>query len=161
MKILVAYYSRTGVTKKVAEIIAQRLNAEIEEIRDTVNRSGIKGYLLSGRDATKRILTKLEPSKHNPTDFDLVIIGTPIWSWNLSAPARTYATDHKGSFGKIAFFCTMGGSGDKRACAEMENIVGKKAVSMMGIPTKDAAKNNFSQDLERFLADIETETSPE
>ena len=115
MKILIAYYSRTGTTKKVAEVLGIKLNADIEEIKDTVDRVGAKGYLLSGRDATLRRMTTIEPMQKNPADYDLVIIGTPIWSWNLSVPVRTYLEQHKTEFKNIALFCGMGGSGDKRA----------------------------------------------
>jgi flavodoxin len=40
-KILVVYYSRTGMTKKLANSIANLLFADIEEIVDTKNRSGL------------------------------------------------------------------------------------------------------------------------
>src|SRR3990172_13104609 len=103
-KILVAYYSRTGTTRKVAELIAQKLGAELEEIKDTVDRSGIKGYLLSGRDATLKRLTELYPIAKNPADYDLVLVGTPIWSWNVSAPIRTYVTQQKNNLKSIAYF---------------------------------------------------------
>ena len=37
MKLLVAYYSRTNITKKLAERIAGEINADIEEIIPKVN----------------------------------------------------------------------------------------------------------------------------
>ncbi|MEI6774938.1 MAG: hypothetical protein WCL18_09565 [bacterium] len=40
-KILVLYYSRTGITKKLATFIGDVLDADIEEIVDTKNRSGV------------------------------------------------------------------------------------------------------------------------
>ena len=46
------------------------------------NRAGIIGYLFAGRDAVRKKLTKLKPLKFNPTDYDLVIIGTPIWAYH-------------------------------------------------------------------------------
>jgi flavodoxin len=57
MKILIVYYSRTGRTKKIAEKIQYRLNADIDEISDTKNRAGILGWLSAGRDAGSRRLT--------------------------------------------------------------------------------------------------------
>jgi len=115
MKTLIVYYSRTGATKKLAGFLAEKLGAESEEIKDTVKRAGVTGYLLAGRDASLRRLTKLETIKNNPADFDLVIIGTPIWAFNMSAPIRTYLTEQKDKFKRVAFFCTMGGSGDEKA----------------------------------------------
>ena len=38
MKTLIAYYSRTNVTKGIAETLQKKLNCDIEQIRDTKNR---------------------------------------------------------------------------------------------------------------------------
>ncbi len=150
MKILVTYYSRTGITKKAGEAIAEKLGAEIEEIKDTVDRSGAGGYVISGRDALQKRLTKLEPSEKNLDDFDLVIIGTPIWGWNMSVPARTYVTENKDKLKNVAFFCTMGGSGDKKAFLEMEKIIGKNPKAVLALKTVEVVKNNFLEKVEKF-----------
>lgn len=154
MKTLVVFYSRTGITKKVAEALAQKLGAEIEELKDTVSRNGIRGYFSAGRDATKRILTKIEPVQKNPGDYDLVIMGTPIWSWNMSPAIRTYATENKDKFKQVAFFCTMDGSGDKRAGTELEKIIGKKTLGQMGLKTTEVTSGSFSEILDEFSASI-------
>ena len=154
MKTLVVYYSRTGTTKKLALEIASKLNAETEEIKDTVDRSGMKGYLFAGRDAMQKNLTILQPTVNNPADFDLVIIGTPMWGWNMSAPVRTYVTEKKNNFKNVAFFCTMGGSGDSKAFAEMEEIIDKKPLSTLTLFTRDVVKNNFTEKLEKFIGGI-------
>lgn len=154
MKTLIVYYSRTGNTKKIALEIGQKLNTEIEEIEDTAVRSGMKGYLLAGRDAMQKNLTILKPTTKNPADFDLTIIGTPIWGWNMSVPMRTYITNKKDSFKNVAFFCTMGRSGDDKAFAEMEEIIGKKPVATLSLLTKDVVKNNFAEKLEKFISEV-------
>jgi len=154
MKTLIAYYSRTGTTKKIALEIANKLGAEVEEIKDTADRSGMKGYLISGRDAMQKRLTVLESAVNNPADFDLVIIGTPIWGWNMSAPVRTYITEKKDNFNNVAFFCTMGGSGDEKAFAEMGEIIGKKPLATLTLLDKDVAKNNFTDKVEKFVSKL-------
>ena len=154
MKTLVVFYSRTGTTKKVGEALAIKLNADVEEIKDTVNRGGVKGYLLSGRDAMRKKLTTLEPQSKNAADYELVIIGTPIWGWNMSVPARTYITEHKNDFKNVAFFCTMGGSGDKQAFSEMAEIIGQKPLATLALKTVQVAKNEFAGEMEKFLDSI-------
>jgi len=154
MKILIAYYSRTGTTKKVAVALAEKLGAELEEIKDTTDRSGMKGYLLSGRDAMKRKLTKLEPLKFNASEYDLIIIGTPIWGWNMSVPVRTYITEQKNNFKNVAFFCTMGGSGDKKAFAEMTEIIGKNPESTLALKTVEVVKNDFMEKADKLAIEI-------
>ncbi|MFH1248895.1 MAG: NAD(P)H-dependent oxidoreductase [archaeon] len=86
MKTLVVYYSRTGTTKKVASEIASILKCGIEEIIDLKNRSGPIGWINAGRDGMKKILSDISRIKKNPADYDLVIIGTPIWGGNVSPP---------------------------------------------------------------------------
>lgn len=153
-KILVAYYSRTATTKKVAEILADKLGADIEEIRDTVDRKGVKGYWLSGKDATLRKLTVLEKSEKDLSNYDLVIIGTPIWSWNMSVPVRTYITENKDRFKEVAFFCTMGGSGDERAFGEMAEIIGKKPVATLTLKTIEVVKETAGEKIEEFIKSL-------
>jgi len=150
-RILIVYYSRTQTTKKVAEILAEKLGADIEEIKDTVDRAGVKGYWISGKDATLRKLTVLEKSEKNPSDYDLVIIGTPIWSWNMSVPVRTYVTENKSNFPEVAFFCTMGGSGDERAFKEMSEIVGKEPAGTLALKTVEVVKNLAEEKIEEFV----------
>ncbi len=157
MKTLVIFYSRTGTTKKVGEALAIKLGADMEEIKDTVNRSGAKGYLLSGRDAMRKMLTKLESQNKNASDYDLVVIGTPIWAWSMSTPIRTYITEHKNDFKNVAFFCTMGGSGDEGTFSEMTEIIGKKPISTLALKTIQVVKNEFSQELEMFSDSVKKE----
>ena len=154
MKILVVYYSRTGTTKKVAETIASDLKCDSEEIIDTKNRSGFWGYLKSGRDAMKKRLTILEPIKKTPDSYDLVIIGTPIWAWNVSAPVRTYIVQNADKFKKVAFFCTMGGSGDVKAFKEMESISGKKPIATLGLRQADVKNDTYKEKVSKFIEEI-------
>jgi len=154
MKSLVVFYSRTGTTKKVAEAIAEKIGAEIEEIKDTVDRTGAKGYLISGRDAMKKRLTKLEPFWHDLSDYDLVVIGTPIWGWNMSVPARAFITEQKEKFKNVAFFCTMGGSGGQRAFSGMEEIIGKKPLATLALTTKEVVSGDISGKIDSFIGSL-------
>lgn len=153
MNILVAYYSRTGATKKLAGFLAEKLGAETEEIKDLKNRAGALGYLSAGRDGATRRLTKLEAPRFNPADFDLVVIGTPIWSFNLSAPIRTYLTEHKDEIKQAAFFCTMGGKGDDKAFKEMGEIIGKKPAAVLSLKTKEAVMGDLEKAI-KFCREI-------
>ncbi|MDP3065447.1 MAG: flavodoxin [Methanobacteriaceae archaeon] len=109
MKTLVVFYSRTGNTRRVAEEIQNSLDCDIEEIIDTKKRSGPLGYMKSGRDASSGKLTVLKDITHDPASYDLLIIGTPLWAWHVSTPARTYIHQNHTKFSKVAFFCTAGG----------------------------------------------------
>lgn len=151
MKTLVAFYSRTGTTKKVAEKIAQNLNCDIEQITTPDNRSGITKYIKCGKEGLKRILAKINPTTKNPADYDLVIIGTPNWAGNMSSPIRTYLTENKDKFKKVAFFATMGGEDISKTFIEMEQIVNQKPVLAEAIQTKQVSKGNTDDFVTKFV----------
>lgn len=142
MKPLVAYYSRTGTTRKVAETISALLGGDIQEIRDTTNRSGIIGYMKAGRDVAQKRLTTLETLKNDPAVYDIIVIGTPVWNHTLSTPIRTYISQYKESFKKVAFFCTEGGTKDN-PFQDMESLCGKKPVATLMLQTQEVKADKY------------------
>ncbi|MFA4941814.1 MAG: hypothetical protein WC582_04470 [Patescibacteria group bacterium] len=151
-KILISYFSRTGTTKKVGEIISAKLNCEIEEIFTVKNVSGVLGYLTCGREAGAKKPANIKPTVKNPADYDLVIIGTPIWAWNLSSPVRAYLMNNVDKFKNIACFCTMGGDGAEKAFREIENITGLKSLAGLVILTKEV--KNCEEKIDKFVDEI-------
>ena len=128
---LLVYYSRTGKTKGVAEVLEGRLGCDVEEIRDTRNRLGIIGYLRSGFEASRGKTTRLQPLTKDPADYDLTIIGTPFWT-TVSVPVRTYLGERTGRFRQVAFFATMGGSDPEKAFRAMTRLASREPVATMG-----------------------------
>jgi flavodoxin len=155
MKILTTFYSRSGTTKKIGEQIADELKCDIEEFFDTQKRSGIIGWLKCGYQATRKKLTVLKPIEKNLNDYDLVIIGTPIWNGNVSVPSRTYVIENASKFKSVAFYCTAGGSDGEKAFANMENSCNKKPVAVLGITKKDIKNEMHLEKIKNFIAKIQ------
>jgi menaquinone-dependent protoporphyrinogen IX oxidase len=103
MKYLVAYYSRTGNIKTIGMAIGKALSADIDEIIDKKNRAGIVNWIRAGRDAMAKKLTEIQSEK-NPQDYDVIVIGSPIWAGNPTPALRTYLTTHDLKGKKVAFF---------------------------------------------------------
>ena len=59
-------------------------------------------------------------------------------------------TENKDKLKNVAFFCTMGGSGDKKAFLEMEKIIGKNPKAVLALKTVEVVKNNFLEKVEKF-----------
>lgn len=150
MKKIVVFYSRTGTTRKAGLEIAKQLGCDSEELLDTKERKGMTGYFRSGRDAMKKRLTKLRPMQNDVSRYDLVIIGTPIWAWNVSAPVRTFIEQKGKKLKKTAFFCTMGGSGADRAFKEMDNMLGKKPLATLALTTKEVQQDSHKKKVQEF-----------
>ncbi len=104
MKTLVVYYTRTGNAKFIAETVAAELGADTEEVIDKKKRQGTFGYLSAGRDAMGQKETEIAQTKRTPSDYDLVIIGQPIWAGNPTPAIRTYLNKNNLSGKKVALF---------------------------------------------------------
>ena len=157
MKILVAFYSRSGKTKKVAEAISEILKCDKEEIFDTKNRRGIPGFLSSGSDANFRRLTAIKEIKNNPSLYDLVIIGTPIWSSNISTPIRTYLSLHKDDFKKVAFFCTRLGSDTEKVFVDMRNLSQKTPIALLELTSREVVRDQYMEKVKEFIKNLKEE----
>ena len=153
-KVLVVFYSRSGKTKKVAESVSAELKCGMEEINDTINRKGIFGYIKAGREASRSKSTVIKQIKNNPAQYDLVIIGTPIWASNMSSAIRTYIDQNKNKFKSVAFFTTMMGGGDKKAFSKMEELCGKKPVNIMSLKSGDISKGTYLEKVKAFVSTL-------
>jgi len=154
LKALVVYYSRTGSTAKLARDIAARMGCDIDPIVDTVKRTGIIGWLKSGRGAMRKSLTRLEPPKLDPAQYDLVIVGTPVWATSVSVPVRTYLQENKGKIGRVAFFLTAGGENVGPVLADMEAVCGKKPVATLGVRMQDVKKGRHGEKVASFVTEL-------
>ncbi len=145
MKYLITYYSKTGNTKRVALDLAENLKADVDEIIDLKDRSGIKGWLLSGRDGMKEYLTEIKTCK-DPKDYDVVIVGTPVWGWNSTPAVRTYIDKFKKQFKKVIIFITSGDTKPEKTVASLQKLVDKKIDIFEGWNTKELKDKKIYQE---------------
>jgi len=145
-KILVVYYSRTGNTQKIALELIRKLGADKEDLADLKDRKmGIMAWLISGKDAIRKKMTKIR-YKEDPSKYDLVVIGTPVWAWTIPPAVRTYLSENK--FKKVAFFCTNGGQYGK-TFTEMEKL-SQKPIATLDLLDKKVRESNFKEELNEF-----------
>lgn len=124
MKCLVLYYSFSGNARLIAETVAKELNADLEELKPVkpLNASGA-GYVMWGlRQLVSQNKPPLLPLKHNANAYDLIVIGTPVWSYTVTPPIRTFLEEHRFTSKKIALFCCHGGNYGK-ALDDMRNAL--------------------------------------
>ena len=153
--ILVVYYSRTGSTRKVAEYITKQLGADMEAIIDMKKRSGVGGFVLGGRDALRRKETEISEIKKDPSKYNLVIVGSPIWAGNMPPAIRTYLNKYRANINSVAFFATSGGSSQVKIFEEVKSLLDKELISLMRICTKEIKDDSvFNAKLSSFIESI-------
>jgi flavodoxin len=153
-KCLVAYYSRTGTTRQVAEAVAKELGADLEEIVDRKKRRGPMGFVIGGKDAATKKLTEIDEPRSDPASYALVVIGTPVWAGTMCPAVRTYITRVKDTLPDVAFILTTGGSGVSRTFADMAELCGKEPVAQMGLTAKQVRKEDCSARVKEFVGQV-------
>ncbi len=157
MKTLVVFYSRTGTSWKVAQEIAKSINTDIEELVDIENRKGPLGFIKSLREAIRKKRARLQQTEKDPSAYDLVILGTPVWGSNLSTPVRTYVDDNKKLLKKIALFCTARVESESyvaNCLNDLEELTGQKPVAFLGL-SKNDMKQGFDKKVAGFISVIQ------
>ncbi|XUW90459.1 flavodoxin domain-containing protein [Burkholderia sp. M6-3] len=154
-RILVVYYSRSGVTRTIALTLGQMLDADVEEILDRRGRAGPFGYLRSLVEAINQRPADVVPARRDPSSYELVIVGTPIWSGSLASPVRAYLIANQSGLRHVAFFCSLGARGSESAFAQMRALVGSAPVAQCKITAREAKRGKTSQLLEDFVSKVQ------
>ena len=152
--VLVAYFSRTGHTRVLAEGIARALGADLEEIRDRTERTGIAGYLRSGLEALFGVSAEIDRPRHDPARYDAVVVGGPVWNASVSTPVRTYLWLERDHLPALACFASYGGVGAERALGQMEAIARKRPIATLAVREIETAAGVPRERIKAFAAGV-------
>jgi flavodoxin len=126
-KILVSYFSASGVTKSVAEKMATAVGGDLFEIEpvekytsadlnwmDKNSRSTIE---MNDRSFRPPVKNKVE----NLGDYDKVVIGFPVWWYTAPTIINTFIEENDLTGKSIYVFCTSGSSGVDGSLNDLKN----------------------------------------
>jgi flavodoxin len=152
-KILLVYYSRSGTTRKFAEAVAARLKCDTEEIQDVRSRKGLFGWLRSGREAMRKVLPPIRETTRDPTAYDIVIVGSPVWASTMASPVRTWLDRQKGKIiNTVALFCTSGGADGGHTLPDMGAYCTCDSLANIAIPRRDVESGRLDDKVSSFVA---------
>ncbi|MDP8266560.1 MAG: flavodoxin [Candidatus Aceula meridiana] len=156
-KTLVVYYSRTGNTRKVAKRIAEKFDADVEELIDQKKRTGFIGFSAAGKDALAHNLTTIDALKLNPQDYDVILIGTPSWFSNMTPAVRTFISQYDLSDKRVGVFATANKTGVKSTVDKITKIISKddfKNIPKLPLVKKDLEKSLLEERIKEFYAQV-------
>lgn len=116
-KKLVAYFSASGVTAKVAEMLADAVGADIHEIKPKIpyTKADLNWMDKKSRSsiemADKKSRPEIAESNLQMEGYDVVFLGFPIWWYVAPTIINTFLESHNFTGKKIILFATSGGSG--------------------------------------------------
>lgn len=111
MKALILYYSYTGNTRKIAEMVEKTIGGDLVEIKTVIPYEG--GYDEVVNQAQQEINRGFQPEilplDTNMEDYDTVVLGSPVW-WYTYAPAVSAVLSQLPFEGKTVYpFATNAG----------------------------------------------------
>lgn len=134
-KIAIVYYSRTGHTRKAANIIGEGLKDNgIKADLIEMEVEGKVGYWKIGKMSSVNDVSLLNQD-YDLSEYDLVLIGSPVWAGGPSMPCLAYLerVENRGQK-TIALFMTGGVRGMENNKKAMERMVERLADMGYGDP---------------------------
>lgn len=151
-KVLVLYYSQTSNTKTVAQEIANKLGADIEEIVPVQAYDGDFQATIArcNEEREKGITPELKPLNVNLADYDTIFLGYPVWFGTFAPPMGAFLSQNDLSGKKIVPFCTFGSGG---LDSSVKNLAEKQpnAEILPGYGVRAARIEAVSQEVDQFL----------
>ena len=127
-KILVAYFSASGVTKGVAQRLAKVAGADLFEIRPALPYTQAD---LNWTDKKSRSSVEMNDPLSRPeiaemlpnmADYDTVFVGYPIWWYVAPHIINTFVESYDLSGKTLVAFATSGGSGIGKTVEELKKL---------------------------------------
>lgn len=133
-KVLVAYFSASGVTEKAAKAVAKASGGDLFEIKpvkpytkqdlDWTNKQSRSSVEMSDKSSRPEIAEKCS----NMDEYQTVFVGFPVWWYVAPTIINTFLESYDFSEKRIILFATSGGSGFGKTVVELKGSVSDTAV---------------------------------
>lgn len=137
-KILIAYFSASGVTERVAKVLADEAKADLYSIRPAEPYTEAD---LNWQDKNSRSSKEMRDKNSRPAladkganiqEYDTVFLGFPIWWYVAPTIINTFLESYDFSGKTIILFATSGGSGFGQTVQTLKRSVDSSAVIQEG-----------------------------
>jgi len=158
LKTLICYYSKTGITHKVAHAVREQLvrsGHDVTLLR--VERQHEAGFFRSAWESRRKVLPQVIPASLDVGSYDLVIIGFPVWAGSLASPALSLVNALSNLQSKrVALLSTMKNpTGQKPAMQLCETLIRERGgVVVMSFEFTPGRQKRLAETAAEFCASI-------
>jgi flavodoxin len=153
--ILVVYFSWSGNTRRVADIIADLTGCDIVEIEVLEPYSSVYNEVTARarQELDNDVRPELKTRVEDMDEYDTLIVGTPIWSSRLAPAVKSFLASYDLSGKNIAPFCTHGGSGTAQSVNNIRSVCPHSTI-LQSLAISGSRAGNSRNDVERWLRTI-------
>lgn len=154
-KTLIVYFSWSGHTRTVANIIHELTGSDIVEIEVKEPYSSVYNEVTArarqelDNDIRPALVTRVE----NMDKYDTLIVGTPIWSSRLAPPVKSFLAMYDLARKKIVPFCTHGGSGTAQSVDNIRSVCPDSEI-LQPLAVSGSRAANSRGEVERWLQTV-------
>ena len=127
----VIYYSYTGITRGIAEGIRNAGGCDLIEVRTKTQYSNFTAYTTGVLRSRKGACDPIEPDEIDVSQYDLLIIGTPVWAWKPSPAINAAVKALRGCEGKMAVIFTTCSTHPGEALPLLSQALAERGVTVM------------------------------
>ncbi|MCT3602692.1 transcriptional regulator [Lactobacillus acidophilus] len=114
LKVLIAYYSWSGNTKKLADQVVETIPVNTElELRvpeGTFNNDMYQTFDIAKKQIAEKQYPTIQNLDLDPNQYDLILVGSPVWGGMPATPIHTFLDKIQDFKGKVATFYTDAGT---------------------------------------------------
>ena len=107
MKTLILFYSYTGNSKRFAENLSKKIDADIEEVKTDKRPGTIAAYVFGSFSAMRQKSVIIKPIQADISQYDHFILIAPIWAGN-PAPAFNSMIDNLSAKKSVELYLISG-----------------------------------------------------
>lgn len=129
MRGIIIYYSYSGNTKEVSEILSEYLKQKGEiEMLELKAQDESESFFGQCNRAFWHKKAEIMPVNLDLSNYDIICFGTPVWAFGPGPAMNTYLEQCKGVNDKdIIIFTTYGsGTGNNRCLNYMQDVLSRK-----------------------------------
>lgn len=149
-RILVVFYSYTGICRRLAELLCAQLGWDRGEILETHPRAGVVGTLRCIADTLLHRRPGIRYEGPDPAGYDAVVLVSPVWVYGLAGPMRSFVVRSGASVKRYAVVSTMGSAGAINTFAEIERLLGRAPLIATAFTSREVEDGSCAIRLQAF-----------
>lgn len=152
-KILVCYFSASGVTRRVAENVAKAINGDLFEIEpvdkytdadlDWTNKESRTSHEMADKSSRPAIVRKVD----NLSNYKKIVIGFPVWWYTAPTIINTFIEENDLIGKNIYVFVTSGSSSQAGSFKDLK----EKYLNLNFVDAKRFTGNESFEDYKTWL----------
>lgn len=148
---LIVYYSFTGNSRRVAQLLATQTGWPVGEVVEERPRAGGGlGYLRCALDSLLGRSPAIRYEGPEPASFATVVLVAPVWVGLLAAPMRSFVENCQDRLARIAVLTTMNARGSSNAVKEISSIAGRDPVLEAVVTSREIDDGSCADAIKAF-----------